>query len=114
MKLSVLVPIFALGVSSVSANNCNQAKVTPTPRSTTGFNFFSTGSETWEWRSRDRGSAVIVNQKCELRQGAGKTTIATVCIDYSGQYKCWIAPAVNDRCSLPGYVCNAIANMWGW
>ncbi|TKW52634.1 hypothetical protein CTA1_12544 [Colletotrichum tanaceti] len=122
---TTLLSVLALGASTVVADFCTQA-LDPSPRrSDTGFRYHSIDENNWEWRSRDLPVVTTlspVDGNCQLHQGGGGGAFsATVCIDFDGNYACWVTPARNQVCDIvfeqneaPFDVCGSIRNMWGW
>ncbi|KAI8289577.1 hypothetical protein K4K57_008714 [Colletotrichum sp. SAR 10_99] len=125
MQLSTLIPVVALGISAVSAEYCTQA-LDPYPRkASTGFRFESVDANNWKWTSRDVQVVTTVSPQggnCQIHQGGGGGEFsATICIDFKGNYACWVAPSKNQVCDMvfeqdeaPVDVCGNIKNIWGW
>ncbi|KAI8170592.1 hypothetical protein KHU50_005826 [Colletotrichum sp. SAR 10_65] len=125
MQLSTLIPVVALGISAVSAEYCTQA-LDPYPRkASTGFRFESVDANNWKWTSRDVQVVTTVSPQggnCQIHQGGGGGEFsATICIDFKGNYACWVTPSKNQVCDMvfeqdeaPVDVCGNIKNIWGW
>ncbi|KAF4778566.1 hypothetical protein HER10_EVM0007018 [Colletotrichum scovillei] len=110
MQFSALFPTILLGASFVAADYCTQALDPETRKSNTGFRFQSVDNANWKWQSRDLQVG-----------GGGGAFAATICIDFDGNYACWVTPAKNQVCDLvfeqneaPIDVCKSIKNIWGW
>ncbi|KAJ3957065.1 hypothetical protein N0V92_006378 [Colletotrichum tropicale] len=123
---SLATTIFvALGISAVSAEYCTQA-LDPYPRkASTGFRFESVDANNWKWTSRDVQVVTTVSPQggnCQIHQGGGGGEFsATICIDFKGNYACWVTPSKNQVCDMvfeqdeaPVDVCGNIKNIWGW
>ncbi|KAL0769247.1 hypothetical protein CaCOL14_008555 [Colletotrichum acutatum] len=122
MQFSTLFPTILLGASFVAADYCTQALDPEGRKSNTGFRFESVDNAHWKWQSRDLQVVTTLNQNCQIHQGGGGGPFAaTICIDFDGNYACWVTPAKNQVCDLvfeqneaPIDVCKSIKNIWGW
>ncbi|KNG46207.1 hypothetical protein TW65_97101 [Stemphylium lycopersici] len=120
VQLTTLILTTALSLSLPAAAQvdfCAGIQGSPWSESATGFRFRSTGSSTWNWSSRDRGTDLQIFQDCMVRQNRpnSQRALRQFCIATSNDYNCWEAPGQNEpsgSCRLPD--CSNIANVWGW
>ncbi|CAE7016483.1 hypothetical protein P3342_004322 [Pyrenophora teres f. teres] len=119
VQLNILVlTALGLAVPAVAQTNfCTALSHTPYATSATGFRFSDTGSGTWHWWSRDKGTDLKIYQDCKVVQNryGSRRPLRTFCLDISDNYQCWEAPGQNDpqgECTL--LKCNQIVNAWGW
>ncbi|KAI1665777.1 hypothetical protein Ptr902_13108 [Pyrenophora tritici-repentis] len=119
VQLNILVlTALGLAVPAVAQKNfCSSIPYEPYATSATGFRFSNTGSGTWNWWSRDKGTDLKIYQDCNVVQNRpnSQRPLRTFCIANSANYQCWEAPSQNSptgSCYLPD--CSNIVNAWGW